>query len=83
MTNFGASIFFVTAIGTLERLNSLRPTVDNRGNPDMSDDAKKLMAIAAQGAELGIHLILWVEGMKTFSQLVANKDRVGCISVLQ
>lgn len=76
MTNFGASIFFVAAIGTLERLNSLRPTVDNRGNPDMSDDAKKLMAIASQGAELGIHVILWVEGMKTFSQLVAGKDRV-------
>lgn len=65
-TNFGASIFFVAAIGTLERLNSLRPTVDNRGNPDMSDDAKKILAIAAQGSELGIHLILWVEGIKTF-----------------
>ena len=75
-TNFGASIFFVAAIGTLERLNSLRPTVDNRGNPDMSDDAKKLMAIASQGAELGIHLILWVEGIKTLNQLFAGKERI-------
>jgi S-DNA-T family DNA segregation ATPase FtsK/SpoIIIE len=75
-TNFGASIFFVAAIGTLERLNSLRPTVDNRGNPDMSDDAKKILAIAAQGAELGIHLILWVEGIKTFNQLFAGKERI-------
>jgi DNA segregation ATPase FtsK/SpoIIIE, S-DNA-T family len=75
-TNFGASIFFVAAIGTLERLNSLRPTVDNRGNPDMSDDAKKLMAIASQGAEIGIHLILWVEGIKTLNQLFAGKERI-------
>jgi DNA segregation ATPase FtsK/SpoIIIE, S-DNA-T family len=75
-TNFGASIFFVAAIGTLERLNSLRPTVDNRGNPDMSDDAKKLIAIASQGAELGIHLILWVEGIKTLNQLFAGKERI-------
>ncbi|ELS33821.1 MULTISPECIES: FtsK/SpoIIIE domain-containing protein [Pseudanabaena] len=75
-TNFGASIFFVAAIGTLERLNSLRPTVDNRGNPDMSDDAKKLMAIASQGSELGIHLILWVEGIKTLNQLFAGKERI-------
>lgn len=75
-TNFGASIFFVAAIGTLERLNSFRPTVDNRGNPDMSDDAKKLMAIASQGAELGIHLILWVEGIKTLNQLFAGKERI-------
>ncbi len=74
--NFGASIFFVAAIGILERLNSLRPTVDNRGNPDMSDDAKKILAIASQGAELGIHMILWVEGMKTFNQLFAGKERV-------
>lgn len=76
MTNFGSSIFFVAAIGTLERLNSLRPTVDNRGNPDMSDDAKKLMAIASQGAEFGIHLILWVEGIKTLNQLFAGKERI-------
>jgi arginine repressor len=75
-TNFGASIFFVAAIGTLERLNSLRPTVDSRGNPDMSDDAKKLLAIASQGAELGIHMILWVEGMKTLNQLFAGKEKV-------
>ena len=78
-TNFGVSIFFVVAIGTLERLNSLRPTVDNRGNPDMSDDAKKLMAIASQGAELGIHLILWVEGIKTFNQLFAGKERISLL----
>ncbi|MEE3716247.1 FtsK/SpoIIIE domain-containing protein [Tumidithrix elongata RA019] len=75
-TNFGASIFFVAAIGTLERLNSLRPTVDSRGNPDMSDDAKKILAIASQGAELGIHLILWVEGIKTLNQLFAGKERI-------
>lgn len=78
-TNFGASIFLVAAIGTLERLNSLRPTVDSRGNPDMSGDAKDLMNIAAQGSELGIHLILWVEGIKTFNQLFASKERV-CLS---
>ena len=69
----------MVAIGTLERLNSLRPTVDNRGNPDMSDDAKKLMAIASQGAELGIHLILWVEGIKTFNQLFAGKERISLL----
>ena len=68
----GPSIFFVCAFGNLAYLNNLRPTVGDFGDMDMSEDAQKLFKIASEGAELGIHLVLWMENWQAFNQLCAD-----------
>ncbi|MBT9317054.1 FtsK/SpoIIIE domain-containing protein [Leptothoe spongobia] len=73
--DFGPSVFLVCAFGTLDCLSSLRPVPGRRGDPEMSDDAQKLLDIAAQGAELGIHLVLYIENLKVLNQLFATKER--------
>lgn len=70
--NFGPSLFFIYAIGGLNRAQNLRPEEGNRGE-QLSKDAEKLIALIAQGSELGIHTILWLDNLKTWSQLNANK----------
>jgi hypothetical protein len=43
-----------------------------RRNEEPSEDAEKLLALAARGPELGIHSILWLDSLKTFTQLTAD-----------
>lgn len=69
--DFGPSVFFICAIGGLNRAQNLRPAVGLRGD-EMSPDAKKFLQVVSQGAELGIHTILWLDSTKTFLQLFAD-----------
>ncbi len=69
--NLGPSLFLVYAIGSLSRAQNLRPIVGRR-NEEPSEDAEKLLALAARGPELGIHSILWLDSLKTFTQLTAD-----------
>jgi DNA segregation ATPase FtsK/SpoIIIE, S-DNA-T family len=71
--NFGPSIFFVAAIGALNRAQYLRPIAGQR-NDEMSPQAKQLQEIATLGPELGIHTILWLDNSTTFQQLCANNN---------
>ena len=66
--NLGQPYFLVCAIGALNRAQYLRPVAGKRGE-EMSEDAQKLMNLVAQGPEVGIHTILWVDNMATFRQL--------------
>jgi predicted RNA-binding protein with RPS1 domain len=69
--DFGPSVFFVCAIGSLSRAQNLRPVVGRRGD-EMSPDGEKFLQIVSQGPELGIHTILWLDSTKTFLQLFAD-----------
>jgi DNA segregation ATPase FtsK/SpoIIIE, S-DNA-T family len=66
--NLGQPYFLVCAIGSLNRAQYLRPVAGKRGE-EMSEDAQKLINLVAQGPEVGIHTILWVDNMATFRQL--------------
>lgn len=66
--DFGKSLFFVLALGSLSQMDRFRPVVGRIGD-EMSPDAKKLLEIASKGSELGIHLVLWLSDFKTFPQL--------------
>ncbi len=66
--DFGPSVFFVAAIGSLNRAQYLRPVAGRRGD-EMSPDAQKLQEIVTLGPELGIQTLLWVDNAKTFQQL--------------
>jgi DNA segregation ATPase FtsK/SpoIIIE, S-DNA-T family len=72
--NFGASLFFVCAIGGLNRAQNLRPVAGRIGD-EMSGDTQKLLKICSQGSELGIHTILWLDNAKTVLQLFGDKQR--------
>lgn len=67
----GASIFFVCAIGGLNRFQNLRP-VAGRRSEELSPDAEKLVKLVAKGPELGIHTIVWVDDMKTFFKVTPD-----------
>lgn len=67
--DFGKTIFFVYAFGSLSRAQNLRPVIGPRDREEMSDDVKKITQIISQGPELGIHTILWIEDMKTVMKL--------------
>jgi hypothetical protein len=69
--NFGASLFFVCAIGGLNRAQNLRPVVGKRGD-EMSSDAQNLLALVSKGSELGIHTILWMDSTKSFLQMFGD-----------
>ena len=69
--DFGPSVFFICAIGSLSRAQNLRPVVGRRGD-EMSPDAEKFLQVVSQGAELGIHTILWLDNTKTFLQLFSD-----------
>jgi S-DNA-T family DNA segregation ATPase FtsK/SpoIIIE len=71
MINLDASLFFVYAIGGLNRAQNLRPIEGNRGE-ERSEDAKKFLTLIAQGPELGIHTILWLDSLKTWSQFTVD-----------
>ncbi|WP_318699575.1 MULTISPECIES: hypothetical protein [unclassified Roseofilum] len=43
-----------------------------RRDEEPSEDAQKLLTLAARGPELGIHIILWLDSFKTFTQLTAD-----------
>ena len=73
--DFARSLFFICAIGGLSRAQNLRPVEGRRGE-DASEDAQKLLALASQGSELGIHTVLWLDNMKTWSQLTADNRSV-------
>lgn len=66
--DFGKSLFFVFALGNLNQMNRFRPVTGRMGD-EMSPDAKKLLEIASNGSELGIHLVLWLSDFKAFQQL--------------
>lgn len=72
-TNFGPSIFFVAAIGGLNRAQSLRPVMGTR-NEQASEDGQLLVKLVSQGPELGIHSVLWFDNMKSFTKLT-GEDR--------
>lgn len=69
--NQGASIFFVCAIGGLNRFQNLRPVAGRRGE-EISPDAEKLVKLVSSGPELGIHTIVWVDDMKTFFKVTPD-----------
>ncbi|MDJ0648108.1 MAG: FtsK/SpoIIIE domain-containing protein [Xenococcaceae cyanobacterium MO_188.B19] len=67
-------LFFIYALGSINRAQNLRPISGRRGD-ELSEDAQKLEKLISQGSELGIHTILWVDNMKTLEQLTADKVR--------
>jgi len=69
--NFGPSIFLVCAIGPLNRADRLRPEQGTRSEVP-SETAKSLIDLVAKGPELGIHTLLWLEDMRTFSRVNAD-----------
>lgn len=71
--NFGPPIFFVCAIGGLNRAQTMRPVMGSR-KEEPSEDGQHLMDVVAQGSELGIHTILWFDNMKSFLKL-SGDDR--------
>jgi len=70
--NFGPSIFFIYAIGSLARADWLRPEQDKGGKDVPSDNAKQLLDLVSKGPELGIHTILWLEDMRAFTRIQAE-----------
>jgi len=66
--DFGKSLFFVFALGSLSQMDRFRPVTGRMGD-EMSPDAKKLLEIASKGSELGIHIVLWLSDFKSFPQL--------------
>jgi DNA segregation ATPase FtsK/SpoIIIE, S-DNA-T family len=69
--DFGKSLFFVLALGSLSQMAEFRP-VSGRIGEEMSPDAKQLMEILSQGPELGIHIVLWLSDIKSFHQLFSG-----------
>ena len=67
--DFGETIFFIYAFGSLGRAQSLRPVIGSRDREEMSEDVKKITQIISHGPELGIHTILWAEDIKTVMKL--------------
>ena len=70
--DFGQQIFFVYIIGGANRSSNLLPIINNRNSEEMSDDANKLSSIVSQGAELGIHTILWIDRIPNFLRVFNN-----------
>ncbi|MEH2363819.1 FtsK/SpoIIIE domain-containing protein [Nostoc sp.] len=70
-TNFGQSLFFLYALGSLNRAQNLRPVIGRRGE-EPSAEAEKLLELLSQGPELGIHTILWLDNMKTFMKITGD-----------
>ena len=70
-TNFGQPIFFICAIGALERAQDLRPVMGQR-NEEPSEDGKTLIKIVSGGSELGIHTILWLDSTTSFLRISAD-----------
>lgn len=70
----GQSLFFVYAVGGLNRAQNLRPVMGRR-DEEPSEDAEKLFKLIDKGPELGIHTVLWLEDMKGFSKLTTGKER--------
>jgi DNA segregation ATPase FtsK/SpoIIIE, S-DNA-T family len=70
--DFGQQIFFVYIIGGTNRSPNLLPILNNRNSEEMSDDANKLSSIVSQGAELGIHTILWIDRVPNFFRVFNN-----------
>ncbi|EAW34803.1 FtsK/SpoIIIE domain-containing protein [Lyngbya sp. PCC 8106] len=69
--DLGDSLFFVYAVGGLNRAQNLRPVMGRRSE-EPSEDAEKLLKLISQGSELGIHTIFWLEDMKTFLKLTGD-----------
>jgi len=69
--NLGQSLFFVYAIGGLNRAQNLRPVMGRRSE-EASPDAQKLFDLISKGAELGIHTILWLDDLKTFLKVTGD-----------
>lgn len=66
--NFGKSLFFIFALGSLSQMDRFRPIAGRMGE-EMSPDAKKLLEVASKGSELGIYIVLWLSDFKAFQQL--------------
>lgn len=67
----GQSLFFVYAVGGLNRAQNLRPVMGRR-NEEPSEDAEKLFKLINKGPELGIHTILWLEDLQAFLTLTGD-----------
>ncbi|WP_017293178.1 FtsK/SpoIIIE domain-containing protein [Geminocystis herdmanii] len=67
----GESLFFIYAVGGLNRAQNLRPVMGRR-DEEPSEDAQKILKLISQGSEFGIHTILWLEDMKAFNKLSGN-----------
>lgn len=67
----GESLFFIYAIGGLNKAQNLRPVMGRR-DEEPSEDAQKILKLISQGSEFGIHTILWLEDMKAFNKLTTN-----------
>jgi len=66
--DFGKSLFFIFAVGSLSQMDRFRP-VTGRIGEEMSTDAKKLLEVASKGSELGIYIVLWLTDFKVVQQL--------------
>jgi DNA segregation ATPase FtsK/SpoIIIE, S-DNA-T family len=73
-TDFGKSLFFVFALGSLTQMDRFRP-VRGRTSEEISPDTRELLEIASNGSELGIHIVLWLNDFKTFQQLFCSNYR--------
>lgn len=69
--DLGPSLFLVYAVGALSKASNLRPVEGRRGE-DSSEDAKKLLNLLSKGPELGIHVILTLDSMRSFVSLSAD-----------
>ncbi|AFZ52431.1 FtsK/SpoIIIE domain-containing protein [Cyanobacterium aponinum] len=67
----GDSLFFIYAIGGINKASNLRPVMGRR-EEEPSEDAQKILELISKGSELGIHTILWLEDMKGFAKLSSN-----------
>ena len=71
MLDFGKTVFFIFALGSLSQMDRFRPVAGRIGD-EMSPDAKKLLEIVSQGPELGIKVVLWLGDVKSLQTLFAN-----------
>lgn len=73
-TDFGTSLFFIFALGSLTQMDCFR-SIRGRTGEEVSSDSKKLIEILSDGSELGIHTIMWLNDFKTFQQLFCSNYR--------
>jgi DNA segregation ATPase FtsK/SpoIIIE, S-DNA-T family len=73
-TDFGKSLFFIFALGSLTQMDRFRP-IRGKTSEEISPDTRELLEITSNGSELGIHIVLWLNDFKTFQQLFCSNYR--------
>jgi hypothetical protein len=62
----------IFVVGGLHKLQQLRPVMGTV-REEASDKAKVLNSIVAQGPELGIHTVVWVDSMQVFERTMQSR----------